>query len=583
MRKTLPVCLMVTLWTIGLCASCQTLRTKEGRERNLQAEKERRLAWFREARFGMFIHWGLYAVPAGEWKGQPVKGIGEWIMNRAKIPVSEYEQLAKRFNPVKFDADEWVRIAKNAGMKYIVITSKHHDGFAMFGSKVTPYNIVDATPFRRDPMKELAAACAKEGIKLCFYYSHAQDWHEPDAAGNQWDFKDESKKDFARYMKAKAMPQVKELLTNYGPIGLIWFDTPQKITAEQSKEFYDLVHKLQPDCLVNTRVGHGYGDYQAMGDNKISDKTLQEAWETPATMNNTWGYKKDDQNWKSTQQLIHNLVDIASKGGNYLLNVGPTAEGLIPQPSVERLAEVGQWMKLNGESIYGSVPSPFGKLAWGRCTTKPGRLYLHVFDWPADRRLVLPAIENAILKVYLLSDPARAALPVTRGEREFVIQVPAQAPDARDTVVVAEIEGAVKVDTAIRPQPSGEIVLKAIDATVHGKTVKYEDKGDGGNLGFWTNPKDWVSWEFKVETPGAYSVEITYAATAAGSSYEVAVESSKLDAVTRSTGGYQKYTAENLGAIEVTKAGVVEVSVKPLAFAKTALMNMKRIVLKPVK
>ncbi len=232
-----------------------------------EAAREKRLQWWRDARFGMFIHWGLYAVPAGEWKGKQIPGIGEWIMNRARIPVDEYEQLATQFNPVNFNAEEWVRVAKDAGMKYITITAKHHDGFAMFGSKASRYNIVDATPFHRDPLKELAAACQKAGIKLCFYYSQTQDWHEPDADGNTWDFPDESKKDFAKYLKEKAIPQVRELLTNYGPIGMIWFDTPRKITKEQSEELAALVHQLQPQCLVNGRVGHNAGDYDSAGDN----------------------------------------------------------------------------------------------------------------------------------------------------------------------------------------------------------------------------------------------------------------------------------------------------------------------------
>src|SRR5215204_5781767 len=225
------------------------------------AIKEQRLRWFREARFGMFIHWGLYSVPAGEWKGKLVPGLGEWIMNRAKIPVTEYEQLTNQFNPVKFNGEEIVRLAKNAGMKYIVITSKHHDGFAMYQSKVSKYNIFDATPFKRDPLKELADAARKAGIRLGFYYSQTQDWHEPDAIGNDWDFKNESTKNFQKYLDEKVKPQVTELLTNYGPIGLIWFDTPRNISKEQSRELVDLVHKLQPDCLVSGRVGNGLGDY----------------------------------------------------------------------------------------------------------------------------------------------------------------------------------------------------------------------------------------------------------------------------------------------------------------------------------
>src|SRR2546425_2067 len=285
------------------------------------AAKEKRLQWFREAKFGLFIHWGLYAIPAGEWKGKPIPGIGEWIMNRAQIPVKEYEKLAAQFNPVKFDADAWVKTAREAGMRYIVITSKHHDGFALFHSKASKYNVVDATPFKRDILKELAAACARQKMRLGFYYSQAQDWHEPDGAGNTWDFGPDEKKDYDKYLRGKAEPQVRELLTNYAPVCLIWFDTPRMMTPERSQRFVDIVRSLQPDCLIDGRLGltGKEGDYRSTGDNVVPDQASEEAWETPATINHTWGYKKDDHDWKRPGEIVFKLLDIVSKGGNYLL------------------------------------------------------------------------------------------------------------------------------------------------------------------------------------------------------------------------------------------------------------------------
>src|SRR5262245_15056821 len=235
---------------------------------------EERIAWFREAKFGLFIHWGLYAIPAGEWKGKPVPGIGEWIMNRAQIPVKEYERLAGRFNPVKFNAEEWVKLAEDAGMKYIVITSKHHDGFAMYHSKVSKYNIVDATPFKRDAIKELADACARRKMRFGFYYSQAQDWHEPNGAGNIWDFGPDEKKDFDQYLRATAEPQVKELFTRYGPVCLIWFDTPRMMTQERGQRFVDIVRSLQPSCLIDGRLGTA-GDYVSTGSNDIPTKNQE--------------------------------------------------------------------------------------------------------------------------------------------------------------------------------------------------------------------------------------------------------------------------------------------------------------------
>ena len=420
------------------------------------ASQDAKMKWFREAKFGLFIHWGLYSIPAGEWKGQPVAGIGEWIMNRAKIPVAEYEQLAKQFNPVKFDAEAWVQMAQDAGMKYIVITSKHHDGFAMYHSAVTPYNIYDATPFHRDPLKELAAACARHGIRFGFYYSQSQDWHEPNGAGNTWDFGPDDKKDYDQYLRSKAEPQVKELLTNYGPVCLIWFDTARMMTGDRGPRFLEIVHTLQPATLVDGRLGVP-GDYRSMGDNSIPNQVVQGDWEVPATLNHTWGFKKDDTDWKSPEDLTFKLVDIVSKGGNYLLNVGPTSEGVIPQASQDNLRTVGKWLKVNGESIYGAGPTPFGvELGafdntrqdkkggplfvatnnW-RCTTKPGKIYIHFFQWPAEQ-FELSKVNGKVKKAYLLADASHKGLKVKQTGDKITVALPAQAPDHMDSVLVLE-------------------------------------------------------------------------------------------------------------------------------------------------
>jgi alpha-L-fucosidase len=368
MRNRNAGMLSVLLVASGLLAGCATSSPDYLAE--TQEEFDARMEWWRDARFGMFIHWGLYAVPAGVYQNEEVDGIGEWIMNSAQIPIAEYETFAAQFNPVQFDADEWVRIAKDAGMKYIIITSKHHDGFSLWDSDVSHYDIIDATPFGRDILRELADAAARQGIRLGFYHS-IMDWHHPDAQGPHYPTYNTSEKsnpNFPRYVEEYLKPQVRELVTGYDP-AVLWFDGEwvPEWTHEMGLDMYDFVRSLSPDILINNRVDKGRRGMQGMtrtdqryaGDFGTPEQEILEGtstldWESCMTMNDTWGYKSTDHNWKSAETLIHNLVDIVAKGGNYLLNVGPTAEGLIPEASVERLAEMGEWMDVNGEAIYGT-------------------------------------------------------------------------------------------------------------------------------------------------------------------------------------------------------------------------------------
>ena len=466
-----------------------------------------RIAWWRDARFGMFIHWGLYAIPAGEWKGRQIPGIGEWIMNRAKIPVTEYEQLAKDFNPVDFDAERWVRTAKAAGQKYMVITAKHHDGFAMFHSKVSKYNVYDATPFHRDPIAELAAACKRNGMPLGFYYSQTQDWHERDGNGNTWDF-DPAKANFDKYLHEKAIPQVRELLKNYGPVALIWFDTPRIITEAESKELADVVHELQPNCLVDGRIGNDKGDYRSTGDNEIPVKVMDYDWETPVTTNDTWGFKKNDTNWKSSQTLIRQLVDVASKNGNYLLNVGPTAKGVIPEPAIERLQQVGAWLKTNGDSVYATKPTPYPyEFNWGSVTAKDNRLYLGVVEWPKSASFELYGLSNRVRKASVLGQK-NSKLKFTQskadGHDALRIEIPATAPDPNVSVIQLDLDGTPNVSQQLTQQPDGSVTLNcALGKLPSATKVKVSNRGITSN---WFDTSETVAWDFELYRPGTYEV-----------------------------------------------------------------------------
>jgi alpha-L-fucosidase len=413
-------------------------------------------------KFGMFIHWGLYSIPGGVWQGRNItNGYSEQIQSHAPIPREEYETLAAQFNPVEWDPEKVVALAKRAGMKFIVITSKHHDGFNMFGTRLTRYNVVDATPYRRDVVKELAEACRKAGIKFGVYYSTI-DWHYPDATTWTDDNNNEIPPKHADFN----VGQLRELLTSYGPLTEIWFDMG-KPTPEQSQRFTDTVHSLQPACMVSGRVFNHKGDFTVMGDNRIPSVIIDEPWQTPASIyHETWGYRS----WQprvdlpgKIQEHIVKLVEVVSRGGNYLLNVGPRGDGSIVEFEADVITGVGDWLNVNSEAIYGSTPQPFRQLDYGYATVKPGRLYLLVRNWPVDGVLRLPGLKTPIRRAYLLGDKAKTALK-TGADFVEVHGGPAPAPVS---VVVAEYDGRLRVvPPTVKPAADGTITLTASQANV---------------------------------------------------------------------------------------------------------------------
>ena len=562
---------MILTILVVLTISCGPKREKE--TESVISEQDQRMEWWREARFGLFIHWGLYAQPAGEWKGEEIPGISEWIMARAKIPVKEYEQLAATFNPVKYDADQWVRLAKQAGMKYIVITSKHHDGFAMFQSKASAYNIVDATPFGRDPLKELADACEKHGIRLGFYYSQAQDWHEP--GGTYWNIEQGEphwdpelvREPLMNYINGKAVPQVKEILENYGGLDILWWDTPRGMT-EEAAEALQAVADQYPAMITNNRLYRPWpGDFSTP-EQHVPPTGLDYDWEVCMTMNTSWGYKHYDHNWKSSETLIRMLVDIASKGGNLLLNVGPTAEGEIPEPSVERLQAIGKWMDLNGESIYGTEASPFFKLPWGRCTSRSTNdgttLYLHVFQWPENNLLRVPGISTTVNHIRLLADQDQTLSSHFEGD-DLLIELPGRAPDLVNTVIVVETRGSLEVTSNMPSLSGGQIVLPADFADIHnpgyGTHAILKGSGNEARIINWVDSRVRLEWMFNTAEPGKFTVKAQVSAEDS-SKLRIRVGEEELEAEIHATGS--EFAETILGEIEISVTGDLIISIRPV-------------------
>jgi len=470
----------------------------------------------------MFIHWGLYSQLGNKVDGKTYYGIGEWIMNprMADIPVEDYKKLAGTFNPSQFDARSIVQIAKDAGMKYIVITAKHHDGFAMYHSKANKFNIVDATPFKKDPMKQLSAACRDAGLGFGFYYSHNQDWTFPgggkgpkvDEAGNEATFDD--------YFMKKCLPQVKEITSEYGPIELVWFDTPGKIPKHYVEQLVKVVRENQPNALVSGRAGHDLGDYQTLGDMEVPLHKVEGMWESVDTTNDSWAYAWYDNYWKSPDEILRRLLACIGRGGTYMLNIGPRGDGSVPQRATRSLLKAGDWIKRYPQVVYATDPSPWEHaMPWGDVTAKGNTLFLCVFDWPASGKLYVPGLKTEIASGRLLNENGSVKVQFSKHHGWTVLELPVNAPEKLVSVIELTLVGEPKTDSVwgIDPNQGTEIAAEFATADNAEKSQKrwMEKFGEWKSVvhvHHWNQQgKGTASWDVNVLTPGDYNVELTYA------------------------------------------------------------------------
>lgn len=559
---------------------------------------EQRIKWWREAKFGMFVHWGIYSLPGGEWKGKKVDGYAEHLMRKEKIPRSEYLELAHHFNPTGFNAEQWILQAKKAGMKYFIITAKHHDGFAMYDSKVSDFNIMDQTPFKRDPMAELAAACRKYGMRFGFYYSHAFDWEHPDAPGNDWEYNNpggdkqlyggvnwfalhpELLPKAQKYVREKAIPQIKELIAKYHP-DILWFDTPSKLPLSENIHILQAIREVDSNVVVNGRLARSatisFGDYKNTADRPAEFYPVTGDWEAIPTTNESYGYSKYDSSHKSVRFFVQLMAKAASRGGNLLMNIGPKGDGTIDARDVSILRGIGQWVDKNRESIGNAGASGLPLQNWGVSTLKGNKLYLHIFQWPNNGKLYVGGLQTAVKKGYLLTDATKKPLAVkANSQYDLTVALPASMPDTANTVVVLELAGPVKADTVMYAAPNvDETRLLAFDARQTGQGLQYGDgKSDKYYVDNWKSSQQWLDWQFRTTTAIQYKVIIKYlAGPDAGGTFSIDVDGAGQQHTVNNEKKATQMVTEEIGTIVLT-AGRHQISIKPVEITGKELMKL---------
>ncbi len=559
--------------------------------------KEERLKWWREVRFGMFIHWGLYSLPGGEWKGKEVGGYAEHLMRKEQITRKEYLELASQFNPVKFDAEQWVKSAKAAGMHYFIVTAKHHDGFAMYPSAVSDFNIFEKTPFKRDPMAELAEACKRHGLKFGFYYSHAFDWEHPDAPGNDWEYNNpggdkllfggrdwfiphpELIPKAQRYVDQKAIPQIVELLTNYQP-DILWFDTPHKLPLSENLRILKAIRKVAPDVVINGRLvrttKENFGDYLNTADRPAEFFPVTGDWEAIPTTNESYGYSKYDNSHKPASHFIELLSKGVSRGGNLLMNIGPKGDGSFDSKDQRILDSMAVWMAKYESSIYKANQSPLPIQSWGSVTRKDNQLFLHVNRKTKSNTILLGGFESEFDRVYLMNDKSKKALKTKRLKAgELIIHLPKSYTNSTNTVLVLDVVEPLKVSDVRCIDNNLSNRLLAFDAQLHGSGLIFGDgKTNKYYVANWKRQDQYLSWKFKTIQPGKFKLHLKYIDEKDNSgTYKITINKQEFLNEIQPSGANNRLVTKEIGVVDIS-LGENELIIKPEDITGIELMKI---------